>query len=175
MSLWFLYRVSVYSYSVAVFQILYGCKKNGKGKVANELVELSYHIMRLDHLYDDVFQSMLDYLEYEEIARLSKASYDAFVMCDDYVHRDVGASVADLYHFTDNCDCEANALRVQDSRTAVAGPLLDSRTAVARPLLDSRTAVAGPLLDSRTAVARPQKIEIGEDLLAWVAPATIYY
>jgi hypothetical protein len=55
--------------------------------------------MPLVNLCDDVFQSMLDYLEYEEIARLSQTNEEVFVMCDDYVQRDVGTSVADLYHF----------------------------------------------------------------------------
>jgi len=55
--------------------------------------------MPLVNLCDDVFQSMLDYLEYEEIARLSQTNEEVFTMCDDYVQRDVGASVADLYHF----------------------------------------------------------------------------
>ena len=118
--------------------------------------------MPLTNLCDDVFQSMLDYLEYEEISRLSRVGAEVFVMCDDYVHHDVGASVADLYHFTDNCDSQADAL-----------PLLDCRTAVARPLLDYRTAVARPLLDCRTTVARSQKIEISSDIDPWVAPATI--
>ena len=57
--------------------------------------------MPLDHLYDDVFQSMLDYLEYEEITRLSQTNDAVFVMCDDYVQHNVGVSVTDLYHFTD--------------------------------------------------------------------------
>ena len=107
--------------------------------------------MPLTNLCDDVFQSMLDYLEYEEITRLSRVGAEVFVMCDDYVHRDVGASVADLYHFTDNCDSQADAL----------------------PLLDCRTAVARPLQDCRTTVARSQKIEISSDIDPWVAPATI--
>jgi len=55
--------------------------------------------MRLYDLYDDVFQSMLDYLEYEEIARLSQTHEEVFIICDDYVQHDVGVSVADLYHF----------------------------------------------------------------------------
>jgi hypothetical protein len=55
--------------------------------------------MHLVDLYDDVFQSMLYYLEYEEIVRLSQTNRDVFVMCDDYVQRDVGVSVADLYPF----------------------------------------------------------------------------
>lgn len=57
--------------------------------------------MPLTNLCDDIFQSMLDYLEYEEITRLSQTNEVVFVMCDDYVQRDVGVSVTDLYHFTD--------------------------------------------------------------------------
>jgi len=55
--------------------------------------------MPLVNLCDDVFQSMLDYLEYEEIACLSQTNEEVFTMCDDYVQRDVGTSVVDLYHF----------------------------------------------------------------------------
>ena len=48
--------------------------------------------MPLVNLCDDVFQSMLDYLEYEEIACLSQTNEEVFTMCDDYVQRDVGQS-----------------------------------------------------------------------------------
>ena len=82
--------------------------------------------MPLTNLCDDVFQSMLEYLEYEEIARLSRVGAEVFVMCDNCVQRDVGVSVADLYHFTDDGGC----------------------------------------------VTAAKKIEIGEDPVLWVAPAT---
>lgn len=70
-------------------------------------------VMPLTNLCDDVFQSMLDYLEYEEIARLSRAGAEVFVMCDGYVQRDVGVSVADLYHFTDDDGCVTAAKKIE--------------------------------------------------------------
>ena len=76
--------------------------------------------MQLDHLYDDVFQSMLDYLEYEEITRLSQTNDAVFVMCDDYVQHNVGVSVTDLYHFTDRETHTAPQLR--NCRTTVVRP-----------------------------------------------------
>ena len=62
--------------------------------------------MPLANLCEDVFQFILEYLEYEEIARLSRANTEVFLVCDDYVQRDAGVSVADLYYFVDACGCE---------------------------------------------------------------------
>jgi hypothetical protein len=43
---------------------------------------------------------MLEFLEYDEIARLSTTNKDNFEKCDNYIHHALGVSVTDLQHFT---------------------------------------------------------------------------
>ena len=46
---------------------------------------LTLTTMSFDCLYDDVFHSILDYLELDDIARLSGVNREAHAMCTDYV------------------------------------------------------------------------------------------
>ena len=81
--------------------------------------------MTLDYLCDDVLGFLLEYLEYEEIVRLSQTNGCVFQVCDEYVHRDVGVSVAELYHFTE--DKFENAPSLRDGTLHNALPLRDGK------------------------------------------------
>lgn len=55
--------------------------------------------MPLDNLYIDVFLTMVDFLEYDDVARLSTVNKHTHDMCDSYVQHALGVPVRDLTHF----------------------------------------------------------------------------